>query len=336
MYGTFDAMKQMLQNATHVVNSMEHMPADGARYGPSTIYYPATGSALPCVATISGWTNRGASLNTWGEFMASFGFATIVVDPWDCYCDSPVQRAEALLLGLKALHAEHQKTGSALNGRLDISCNAVIGYSLGGTASQIAGMMDPCLKAVVALSPYRLDPNAYKFLTVPTLLISGTDDKKVPAEEHSRAAFKQMPTELPKMYLEVPGDHAVTHGPDGSDEYYLGGFPNFSTVCGLLFGGFGCNDDTGPLWKLCNRSDGYCRPLRNNFAIDQAAKRKYCDHSAIGGVVLAWLQMFMKGNLHIRNIFTAPGITNFATCFKHEGVPLDGAPMQETMTCKIA
>jgi len=218
--------------------------------------------------------------------------------------------SRALVDASKALQSEHTREGSKLFGRLDVSSRAVMGYSLGGGGAQLAALADPALKCAIALAPHSgagaapgMDTPFPERLTdsVPMLFLVGNADKQAPAPKFSKPHYDK--TGAPRLLFEISGgDHFVPTGPSGGNAYdfmrgrYCGFY--FNLMCTLCCeaapcpAGFG----TGP----------------SGLAEENAAR------GAIGGVALAWLQLFLQGDESARSrLLQRPGI---ASGFESTGI----------------
>ena len=95
----------------------------------------------------------------------------------------------SLLHASKTLQSEHTHDGSVLEGRLDVSCRALRGYSMGGGGTQFAALEDPTLKCAISLCPYGgpREPSA----SVPALIICGEVGKLAASKHHSWKPYKK-------------------------------------------------------------------------------------------------------------------------------------------------
>ncbi len=121
----------------------------------ATIYYPTTDGMglLPSIVIVGGWGNGEQAMAAWAPFYASHGIVAMTIGTPTPWFDSPAARCKALLDASTALQSEHERDGSVLKGRLDVSRRAVQGYSLGGGGAQLAALSDQNLKCVIALVP---------------------------------------------------------------------------------------------------------------------------------------------------------------------------------------
>ena len=121
----------------------------------ATIYYPTSDGPklLPSIVIVGGWGCGEQKMSAWAPFYASHGFVAMTIGTPTPWRDAPAARCQALLDASRALQSEHERDGSVLQGRLDVSRRAVQGYSLGGGGAQLAALNDQTLKCVIALCP---------------------------------------------------------------------------------------------------------------------------------------------------------------------------------------
>jgi len=94
---------------------------------------------------------------------------------------------------------------------------------MGGGGAQLAAVMEPTLKAVIALCPWLdnlvLEPDDLNH-SVPTLIFSGQYDVTAPPSLHANIHYNYTPSTTDKLLFEVEyGDHFVANGPDGGGGY---------------------------------------------------------------------------------------------------------------------
>ena len=132
--------------------------ADGMRDGPdydgATLFYPTNGTApYPCIAMVPGFNATPNTIQNWGPYYASHGIITIIIGT-NAPNDNVEQRAKALLDALETLRQEDTRAASPVMGQIDQSRFAVSGWSMGGGGAQRAAVLEPSIKAVVALCPW--------------------------------------------------------------------------------------------------------------------------------------------------------------------------------------
>jgi hypothetical protein len=137
--------------------------------------------------------------------------------------DDPEDRAEALLDAIETIKQENDRIDSPVNGKIDLNSFAVSGWSMGGGGAQLAAVMEPTLKAVIALCPWLdnlvLEPDDLNH-SVPTLIFSGQYDVTAPPSLHANIHYNYIPSTTDKLLFEVEyGDHFVANGPDGGGGY---------------------------------------------------------------------------------------------------------------------
>jgi triacylglycerol lipase len=197
------------------VMSYTDAPASSG-YKASTIYYPSD-AAPPFVgvAAVPGLNGVQRSVSQWGTFLASHGYAVIVIDT-NSTSDQPTQRSTALMAAITTLKEENTRQGSPLTGKMS-DCMVTMGHSMGGGGAVIAANGNSAaLKGAIGLSPYGGGQSASN-ITVPTLLFVATGDFLSTPTAHVKPAYQTIPESTSKMYLEFPGSsHDIAQYPIGT------------------------------------------------------------------------------------------------------------------------
>lgn len=174
-----------------------------------TVTYPT--DAMPPFASIAlcgGFLNTGPEMAAWAPFYASHGIVTIIT--FTGAGDLPDQRANELLAALEQLKAEHTKSGSPLNGKLDLERVGTSGYSMGGGGTTLASVKKPAIKTSVGLAAWGPATSGIK---VPTLLLCGSSDGTAPCST-STSAYNGITDPTPKMMVSINGStHFSWFGP---------------------------------------------------------------------------------------------------------------------------
>lgn len=272
-------------------------------FSSATIYFPKTQEdvnkdttskqALPSIVLVGGWGCGEKVLAAWGPYFASYGIVAMTIcnpKPWS---DTPAIRAQALIDASMALQKENSRSNSPLYNRLDENARAVMGYSLGGGGAQLAALSDPTLKCSVAICPHdgkefgcALPENLSN--KVPILILAGEKDKE--ADPKTQAWEHYRKTTAPKLIMEVKdGDHYTCLGPSGGNgaDFENGG--ELFVLVNCLFANI-CACGPCPMGSF-NGSSGHAR---------HEAPR-----GAIGGIVLAWLQLFLLEDESVLDILQA-------------------------------
>ena len=197
------------------VMSYTDAPASSG-YRASTIYYP--GDATPPfvgVAAVPGLNGVQRSVSQWGTFLASHGYAVIVIDT-NSTSEQPSQRSAALMAALTTLKTENTRPDSPLSGKMS-DCMVTMGHSMGGGGAVIAANANSSLlKGAIGLSPYGGGQSASN-ISVPTLLFVATGDPLSTPGTHVKPAYQAIPEGTSKMYVEFPGGaHDIAQYPSNT------------------------------------------------------------------------------------------------------------------------
>jgi dienelactone hydrolase len=192
---------------------------DGPDFADATIWYPKNGTPpYAGVAIVPGWVSSQGDISQWGPFLASHGLAVITIGTNSPLTDLPADREAAVMDALVTLKAENDRSGSPLQGALDTSHVAVMGWSMGGGGVLRAGADHPELKAVVAMCPWDHDGTGSDGLhlfpneTVPSLLFGGTLDALAGGQQ--QPFYNSIPASTPKLWYEINGaDHWIANDP---------------------------------------------------------------------------------------------------------------------------
>ena len=212
---------------------------NGPKYAEATVYYPVikdskadvpdgeadAGSEpavvvdsttpelveLSSVVLVPGFMGPERSMSRWGPYLASHGFVVMTIGTNNPTVN-PDARGEALVDGMVTLRAENEREGSPLFGRLDPDRMAVGGWSMGGGGAQVAATLDPSIKAVLALCPWK--PRPYLTHDVPVFFLGGERDGPAPVNKHALKHYEKLPDSTPKLLYEVRrGGHSLPMNP---------------------------------------------------------------------------------------------------------------------------
>ena len=304
----------------------------GASFASATIYYPTSDGMglLPSIVIAGGWGCGEQAMAAWAPFYASHGIVAMTIGTPAPWTDSPAARCKALLDASSALQSEHEREGSALLGRLDVSRRAVQGYSLGGGGAQLAALTDQTLKCVIALVPddgeeigypsahtlsFPSQPTASE---VPVLILCGETDDEAKAKKKAWPHYRQ--TGATKLIVEVAGgNHYFPLGPSGGGNSTQ---LEAASPSGGIFLLFNCMA-LYACWCMCPYAL-WCAPCPcetlngpSGHAVDHAPR------GAVGGVALAWLRLFLQGDENARSqLAVRPDI---ASGFESSGVAVPSA-----------
>lgn len=277
-----------------------------ASFASATIYYPTSDGLelLPSIVIVGGWGCGEQAMAAWAPFYASHGIVAMTIGTPTPWKNSPADRCKALLDASMALQSEHEREGSVLQGRLDVSRRAVQGYSLGGGGAQLAALTDPTLKCVIALVPddgktMPCLPSAHTLsfpsrppTSVPVLILCGEKDNEAP---NAWPQYRQ--TGAAKLIFEVKGgDHYLGLGPAGGTARELEAASDSTAL--LINTTIAC-----ACCIMCPYALWFT-PCPAPYGILDGSGGHATGHAprgAIGGVALAWLRLFLLGDEKARS-----------------------------------
>jgi len=207
--GEEPTMDSAMKNGPYEVATYTDGFKDGAAFLAGTIYYPK--DAEPPFAGIvacPGFTALQDSVAPWGPFLASHGIVVMTIDT-NTTGDSVDQRQEALMDALGSLKAEQSRSGSPLEGKLDMTRFGLMGWSMGGGGTWLNANTHPELKTALSLAGHIATQigGAAQFtkVTVPTLLLAGSADDAILGGAMSQPVYEAIPESTPKLLYEIAG-----------------------------------------------------------------------------------------------------------------------------------
>ena len=199
---------------------------DGLRNGPdyseALLYYPIEApTPTPVVILIPGFTNSISEIQSWGTFLASYGYTTFLINV-NSFFLPPFFRSEALLDAIVTIKIENERLGSPLFGILNTEDFTVGGYSMGGGGALLASQQDSSIKAVVALAAWLDNPSITLDNNSATLFISGEFDNIAPNNIHTDVFYNNTSEDIDKLLYEISGGfHNTVTSPYNDEEMGL-------------------------------------------------------------------------------------------------------------------
>ena len=199
---------------------------DGLRNGPdyseAILYYPLDAiSPLPVVILVPGFTNSISAIDDWGTYLASYGYATFLVNV-NSFFEPPSSRAAAILDAIVTIRIENERLSSPLFQSLNINDFTVGGYSMGGGGAQIAAQQDSSIKSVIALAAWLDNPAITVNNNTPVIFISGEFDNVAPNDYHTNVFYNNTPETTDKLLYEISGAfHSTVTSPYNDQEMGL-------------------------------------------------------------------------------------------------------------------
>jgi len=191
-----------LKKGPYKVQSTTQGFRNGPDFADSTLWWPEDATPpFAFVAIVPGWVSTEGDIKEWGPFLASHGIVAMTSSTNSPATDLPEDRAGALGDILKSISEENARAGSPLNGKLDLSRQATVGWSMGGGGSLLAAERMPSLKAVISLCGWNPD---YKYtkVSVPAMMIAATPTD-VLAGGQSQGFYESIPNSTPKVLFEI-------------------------------------------------------------------------------------------------------------------------------------
>ena len=183
-----------------------------ATFGDSSeLYYPE-GATPPFAAMVivPGFTAQRSDVAPWGQFLASHGIVSLVIDT-NSTSDQPDVRSRGLLDAVESLKKENMREGSPLEGKLDTTRVGLMGWSMGGGGTWISADSHPELKVAVSLCGWIVQ-GVGSNTKVASLQLAVIDDEL--AAGMSQPVYNAIPESTPKMLVEWNGGgHWINNSP---------------------------------------------------------------------------------------------------------------------------
>lgn len=179
-------------------------------FGGGTIHYPeGTTGTMAAIVVIPGFVSAESSIEWWGPKLASHGFVVMTIDTNSGF-DQPSSRARQINSALDYLVDQNGSSSSAVNGMIDTSRLGVVGWSMGGGGA-LRVAEEGRISAVIPLAPY--DTTNFRDVQAPTLIVACESDAIAPVRRHASPFYEQLPSGLPKSYVEINnGSHYCGNG----------------------------------------------------------------------------------------------------------------------------
>ena len=209
MRGPAPTMDSVMKNGPYQVKNYADGIKDGAEFLAATIYYPVDADPpFAGIVACPGFTAYQDSVAPWGPFLASHGIVLMTIDT-NTTGDSVDVRQGALLDALASLKAEQTRSGSPLNGKLDMTRFGLMGWSMGGGGTWLNANTHPELKSAMSLAGHIATQiggaGQFTKVTVPTLLLAGDADTGILGLAMSQPVYESIPDSTPKILYEVSG-----------------------------------------------------------------------------------------------------------------------------------
>lgn len=187
------------------------------------IYYPATvagtdvavanAGGLPVIVFGHGFAmSWDAYQNIWEE-MAKKGFIIAFPRTESGLFPAPSHAdfGKDIALVVDKMLALNATTGSLFSSKINGKAG-IMGHSMGGGAAFLASANNPAIKTVVGLAPAQTNPSASAAaanVTVPALILSGTNDGVTPAADHHTLIYNGLASDCKYFLNLIGGGHCL-------------------------------------------------------------------------------------------------------------------------------
>lgn len=183
----------------------------------SEIYYPATSSGentpvatgeMPVIVFGHGFAMAwDAYQNIWEEYVPK-GYILVFPRTEGSLLPAPSHEnfGKDLRLVVDKMQAQGQLSSSLFYQKVKAS-SAIIGHSMGGGATILAGASNSTIKTIVGMAPAETDPSAIAAapnVTVPALIFSGSSDGVTPAADNHSPIYAGLASNC-KAFISITG-----------------------------------------------------------------------------------------------------------------------------------
>lgn len=190
-------------------------PARSNRAIATEIYYPATtvgdnaqmaNGQFPVVVFGHGFSMAYSAYQNWWEEFVPDGFIFMFPKTEGGLLPAPSHSAFGLDLAFLAaqMQTDNGVVASPFYGKV-LPRTALMGHSMGGGASVLGASSNSSIQCIVGLAPAETNPSAVTAapnVSVPALILYGTEDQVTPEATHSLAIFNQLGSEC-KVYTRL-------------------------------------------------------------------------------------------------------------------------------------
>ena len=176
---------------------------------PVTIYFPGNGTGQYPAIAFSPGLGANKDMYRWvGNHLASHGYTILLFTVPLPFTTSTSQNEAGFVSAFELLEAENNNLHSPLYGLVNLSRRAVMGHSLGGSASfRAAGAMED-LDAVIALAPAPVNVDADLIaVTEPTQIQTATRDC-ITGDDLAYSYYKLLSSDT-KQIIDINGGNHV-------------------------------------------------------------------------------------------------------------------------------
>jgi len=167
----------------------------------ATVYYPTdVQGKMAGIVYCPPFTGVQSMLRGYARFLATWGIATVTMDTTNTSV-SVDQRDDQQWEVIGIFKREATRSGSPLNGKLDVNRVGAMGWSMGGGATWINAQTRDIATAM-SLAGHNATAGSTskgRGIKCPTLLMNGGQDNSILGGGQSRSTYNNIPSSVPKL-----------------------------------------------------------------------------------------------------------------------------------------
>ena len=183
---------------------------------PVTIYFPGNGTGQYPAIAFSPGLGANKDMYRWvGNHLASHGYTILMFTVPMPFTTSTSQNEAGFVSAFELLESENNNPDSPLYGHVNVSRRAVMGHSLGGSASfRAAGAMKD-LDAVIALAPAPVNADADLIAVTPPTQIQTATEDCISGEKLAYSDYGLLSSDT-KQIIDINGGNHIGFNDKGS------------------------------------------------------------------------------------------------------------------------
>ncbi len=154
-----------------------YTPPDTSGYNGARVYYPCNISGTHGATTLTGgYTNTYSNMAWIANHLSKWGYIVFAMTPNNRYGNNP-SWTSAHRSGIAQLKVENTRSGSPLQGKVDVSKLQIMGFSKGGGGALLASAsLGAGVKTTQAMAPYMDSSYNLSAIRSATICYTGTSD----------------------------------------------------------------------------------------------------------------------------------------------------------------